>query len=219
MNQEEQSVREKIILATIECIEKYGFPALTTRVIAKEAKVNSAAINYYFGTKEKLVDQALQQAMQNALGDTEELLAKGENPYLTLYTMMSFFMAGMIRYPGLMKAFFYEPFVGENFTGPFAKRLGTMLAGLARQFDPLVSEEEKAGLNLSIAQICSTVVFVGLFPKIFQNFLEIDLSTPDKQQEFIEHLFGHYKLGAQFMNTEEQRKLARQMVTFFLQNK
>ena len=42
------SMEEKIILATIECLEKYGFQGTTIRKIAEAAGSNSAAVNYYF---------------------------------------------------------------------------------------------------------------------------------------------------------------------------
>ncbi|MDP4095119.1 MAG: TetR family transcriptional regulator, partial [Bacillota bacterium] len=58
MNSEEKNAKERIILATIELIEKKGINSITTRGIASTANVNSAAINYYFGSKEKLLDEA-----------------------------------------------------------------------------------------------------------------------------------------------------------------
>ena len=51
MSTEEQSIRERIFLATLTCIERDGLDSMTVRDIAKEANVNTAAINYYFGTK------------------------------------------------------------------------------------------------------------------------------------------------------------------------
>lgn len=219
MNQEKQSVREKIIIATVQCIEKYGIHSLTTRVIAKEAGVNSAAINYYFGTKEKLLNETLHHAMNNALGDSGEIMARNEDPYFTLYIVLSFFLAGMVRYPGLMKAFFYEPFLQENYTGFFIDRLSLMLNDLQKKLAPFPAEQDNTGLKLSITQICSAIIFMGLFPGVFRDFLGFEVSTPEKQQEYIEHLFDHYQLGANFKNSEEQKQKAKEMVEFYLGNR
>ena len=43
MSDEKMTVREKIIFAVIECIEREGIQGVTTRSIVKEADVNIAA--------------------------------------------------------------------------------------------------------------------------------------------------------------------------------
>jgi AcrR family transcriptional regulator len=218
MSQEEQSVREKIILAAIRCIEKEGIHSLTTRMIAKEAEVNSAAINYYFGAKEKLIDEALRHAMNNALGDSGEIMARSDDPYFNLYTIFSLFFTGMIRYPGLMKALFYDPFIQENYTGSFSQHLSMILDELYQKIKPLAADEHRAGLKLSMIQMCSAIFFMGLFPRFFQGFLNLDPASPEKQREYMEHLFSHYQMGVKFENSEEQRRVAREMVDYYMGN-
>ena len=63
------SVEEKIIRATIDCIEEFGIVGATTRRIAKSAEVNIAAINYYFRSKDRLIEIGLHQTMENSFGD------------------------------------------------------------------------------------------------------------------------------------------------------
>ena len=53
--------RDRIIATTINIIGQEGIQNLTTRSIAKAAAVNIAAINYYFGSKDKLVELALEE--------------------------------------------------------------------------------------------------------------------------------------------------------------
>ena len=50
------ATEEKIITATVECIEKYGIKGTTIRQIAETAGVNIAAINYYFRSKDQLFE-------------------------------------------------------------------------------------------------------------------------------------------------------------------
>ena len=56
----------KIIDATIVCIEKYGLDQITIRKISEEASVNSAAISYYFRSKNTLIDKVMQITLENA---------------------------------------------------------------------------------------------------------------------------------------------------------
>ena len=46
--------RERLLEAAIDVFGKYGYDAATTRVIAREAGVNIAAIPYYYSSKENL---------------------------------------------------------------------------------------------------------------------------------------------------------------------
>jgi DNA-binding transcriptional regulator YbjK len=63
------STRQRIIDATLECIGKHGIQAVTNRRIAQLANVNCAAINYYFSSKEKLMNEAIEYSMDNYLGE------------------------------------------------------------------------------------------------------------------------------------------------------
>jgi AcrR family transcriptional regulator len=77
--EEQATVRDRIILATVNCIERDGLEAVTVRAIAKEAEVNTAAVNYYFGTKERLIQAALSRTLEEgflgSLGELEQLIA------------------------------------------------------------------------------------------------------------------------------------------------
>lgn len=218
MNQVEKSVREKIIIAAIACIEEQGIHAITIRAIAKEAGVNSAAINYYFGSKEKLLDETLRHATRHALGDAVELATRRiDNPYLSLCGIFSFLLQGMLRYPGLMKAFFYNSFVLEDYKGIFIQQLMTLLDDLLKRLEPLVAEADRANLRLSVTQICSSIFFIGLFPRWYQDSFGFDFSFPESQKEFIAHLFRHYFTSAQFEDIAKSQKLD-EMIEYYFNN-
>jgi AcrR family transcriptional regulator len=52
-----EGMEDRILEAAVACIEEYGVHRLTVRRIAAKAGVNTAAINYYFRTKEQLMDK------------------------------------------------------------------------------------------------------------------------------------------------------------------
>lgn len=57
--------KPELILAKAEkLIALKGFTATSIREIAKEAGVNIAMISYYFGSKEKLLENLLQTRME-----------------------------------------------------------------------------------------------------------------------------------------------------------
>ncbi len=55
--------REKIIQHTLELLSKKGYEATSVRDIAAAADVNVAMINYYFGGKEKLFEEVIQDRL------------------------------------------------------------------------------------------------------------------------------------------------------------
>ncbi|MEN6463361.1 MAG: TetR family transcriptional regulator [Syntrophomonas sp.] len=55
-----QNTRDKIIQAALAVIGERGTNGVTTRIIAGKANVNHAAINYYFNSKEELIERALE---------------------------------------------------------------------------------------------------------------------------------------------------------------
>lgn len=63
-----ENIKEKMIETTARILREKGFKATTVRAIAKEAKVNIAAIRYYFGSKEELIGAALEYMMSSLEG-------------------------------------------------------------------------------------------------------------------------------------------------------
>jgi len=54
MNNKQTGTKEKILYAACDLFAKDGFAGTSVRIIAKEANVNIAAVNYHFNSKENL---------------------------------------------------------------------------------------------------------------------------------------------------------------------
>lgn len=65
------ATRRRLIDAGIDVFGRYGFEAATTRMLARAAGVNLAAIPYHFGGKEGLYHAAVLQVVDRALGALE----------------------------------------------------------------------------------------------------------------------------------------------------
>ena len=53
-----KATKKWILLATIELLSYHGGPNLTIKNISSRAGCNASAINYYFGSKENLLQDA-----------------------------------------------------------------------------------------------------------------------------------------------------------------
>jgi len=63
-----------------------GFHGITVRKIAAKAGVNVAAVNYYFGSKENLISEALAY-LTVQLKDTFNILKNNDKDPITLFLM------------------------------------------------------------------------------------------------------------------------------------
>ncbi len=74
------STRERLLDAAVELLIEGGYDAVTTRSVTARAGVNGALVNYYFGTKQRLLVEAAAAAMMRAFAEPAELLLESEDP-------------------------------------------------------------------------------------------------------------------------------------------
>jgi len=195
MSQENLSTREKIIVAAIDCIEESGPQSLTIRSIAAKAGVNSAAISYYFGTKEKVVEEALNRTMQEFKEMPEEILrADGMDLKNRLQGFFGAFFDGLIRWPRLIKAHLQSPLLDGNYGAPFCDMFNSFLTDLLRRLEEMPSSQREQNLRALIIQSISAVLIPGLMPGFFQYFAGLDFADPEARTSYVEDLVNRLLL-------------------------
>ena len=129
-----QSTKENILHSTIEAIEKYGLVALTTRLIAEEAGVNNAALHYYFGTKDNLVEAALNQTADQMINASKDILSGDKSIDARLRELLVYMINSVERFPNILRALLMEPlYFGERKDEP--RQLLGFWIGLAMDRD------------------------------------------------------------------------------------
>ncbi|MET0377350.1 MAG: TetR/AcrR family transcriptional regulator [Spongiibacteraceae bacterium] len=76
-------MQQELLDAAERCLEQWPSDAIGIRHIAREANVNSAMINYYFGGKQGLfvaLYEALERSFSNSLRDLEDRLTPASRP-------------------------------------------------------------------------------------------------------------------------------------------
>jgi AcrR family transcriptional regulator len=195
MSQEKLSTREKVILAAIDCIEERGLQSLTIRSIAAKARVNSAAISYYFGTKEQLVEEVLNRTLGELKKIPEEILrAEGLDLRQRLQAFFTALFDGLIRWPRLIKAHLQSPLLDGNYGTPFCDMFNSFLTDLLRRLEELPSGQREQNLRLPIIQSISAVFIPGLMPGLFQYFAGLDFADPEARRSYVEDLVNRLLL-------------------------
>lgn len=191
---EDTSVRQKIILAVIDCIEKEGIQNLTTRSIAQEAGVNIAAINYYFRSKEKLVEETFDQIGKHFITDLEEMLSSKDIKKV-IEEPLAYIFQGCIKFPNILRAVLYEPFLNNNYEGIFVKGLNNIIEKLCERLEAKKDDSRISAVKLILLQFMSTALFLGMFPGFFNGSASIDLRSKELQEEYIRYVSDQIARG------------------------
>jgi len=120
--------KQRLLLATIACIERKGLQATTSRDIAHEAEANVAAVNYHFGSKRKLVEGAMQLTIDNGMEDFAAALQDERQPLAErLHRFFVALLVGGSRYPNIARAHLYGSIIDGEAPGAYLQRLSALL--------------------------------------------------------------------------------------------
>jgi len=175
------NARERILSAVITCVEKYGINNLTSRSIAAEAGTNVASINYYFRSKEALVNEALSMSLNHMVGDVATYL---ENTNLVfaqrLEALFFYLIDGAHTFPGVMMADLYSALVEKRMDTPGAQAMLQVYALLIEHTVAEFPQVDAEKINLVIYQVFSGTLLTMLSPGFVR---ELHLSDLDQREE------------------------------------
>ncbi len=188
MDSSTQTVEEQIIQATIECIEQYGLKGATNRRIAARAGVNIAAINYYFRSKEVLIERCMQATLENAFDWEEFARMPGGSPEERCTAIFENLLEGGCNFPGLTRAHFYELLTEGKYDSLAVEKTNEFVERLAANLIELGSTLAVDELRMALAQITSAVMMMILTPRLFESSFGIDLCDEAQRKQFVRRL-------------------------------
>ena len=99
--------RKKLLEAAITCLQQRGYARTTTRDIVATAGAHLPAVNYYFGSKDHLLQEAVTESMRRWLDTTLQAAAghQGADPARRLRAGMGGYLASLPEHrPALLAA-------------------------------------------------------------------------------------------------------------------
>jgi AcrR family transcriptional regulator len=182
------SAEEKIIQATIDCIEKYGLDGTTNRQIAKLAGLNNAAVNYYFRSKDALIQRCMEITLKNAfdLGGMPPM--PGLPPQERCVAILLDLIEGGHKYPGITRAHFHSLVVAGRYEPLLRDRMNRFVEELAADLQARGCALKSDELKVALAQIVSAVVLVILAPKLFERQRGLDLNNSAARKAYVTRL-------------------------------
>lgn len=188
----QESIRERILRAAVTCIEREGLEATGIREIAREAGVNSAAINYYFRSKERLIEMALEStlgpAFSDPLEDFERLREGGLEVKAALEQVLEEFLVHSTRYPRIAHAHLRDALVKQSYEVPAVKRLNAFLEQLAPRIAPAVPHLSTEELRIALSQVWGALMLLGMLPGLFHAFAPLDFSQEEERRAWVRRM-------------------------------
>ena len=187
------TTREHILDRTIYLMGKLGTTEVSVRTIAREAGVNVAAVNYYFSSKE----QMLEQMGERFLLGYEEIMKLLDRPELPaeerLRRWAGEVMHFLAEYPGVL-SLMKQQMTAEPLN-PFGKALRQGLTGAVQRLKASLKEvmgstdESKLSFKLTLL----TSALAGPFPLHPDRGDDGDFRSARKQRRFLDLLIEHLR--------------------------
>ena len=117
--EESQSTSERVLRAAEALFAERGFETVSLRDITRAAEANVAAVNYHFGSKEKLVDAVVERHVTPINKERLRLLEEYENEYgvdgVPVRKILEAFLAPVLRHmvSGEMSEHLFGKFMGR----------------------------------------------------------------------------------------------------------
>jgi AcrR family transcriptional regulator len=188
MNEKTTSVEDKIILATIECIEKYGISGATNRQIALMAGVNNAAINYYFRSKEVLIHRCMEITLKNAFDLSGMPPMTGATAQERCIAVLMDLIMGGYQYPGITRSHFFNLLVEGQFDALLVEHVNHFVDDFALDLHARGCVLTLEELKIALTQIVSAVIMVILAPTLFEQHQGINLRNTDTCLSYVSRL-------------------------------
>ena len=182
--------KAKILQATLDLIKSEGFESVTVRKIAADSGTNVALVNYYFGSKDRLINEALSLFLSSFQG-TFDLLDDGATaPKQRLKQFLTRYVEVIQQYPELVSRIFAlggAVFTSQYEYGQFLRNIGfTKVQAILQE---ITGEQNAEVLMMMIMQLFGAVFLPALLRSILATGSGIEIGSIDKQLDL---LFARY---------------------------
>ena len=162
----------RIILATIECLERYGVTGTTVRRITDAAGVNIAAINYYFGGKEALLEAALAQSLDEALAKTlaeaaVSIAKQKGNIEAGIRAFFREYLVTAFAYPRITVAHFRAALLEQDYSGAAVAATREFVDGFYRLVSPAMLQQTEPERRLAVIHVWAAIFNLAMLPRLF----------------------------------------------------
>lgn len=185
------TTKQNILQATLDLIKTEGADQVTLRKITAAANVNLALVNYHFGSKDNLINEALKLLLTTFQENFSVLDDTSLPPKDRLKAFLLQYVDSVLQYPGLLHEVLGKGRITfesrQDFTG-FMKTTG--FSKITGVLEEITGETNPDILFIMMMQINAAV----LFPLVLARQIKQLENRPGKEivERQIDILFDHY---------------------------
>jgi len=184
------SKKDKIINTALKIIAKKGNLNFTIREVILDAEVNIASVNYYFGTKRKLVEEIEKKIIITFIEFQKTLLNYLIPPKQRLIQWANTLIDFLTENPGIIlilsNKFISTEKIDENIES-FIRENNKHLTTIIKEITGIEDEEE---IQLKIMQINASLFYPMLFIENSIEMFGISIRDPIIQKKYVKLAFN-----------------------------
>ena len=186
--------KDRIIKVTMEIIASEGFQNVTIRKIATRAGVNIAAVNYHYGCKDAVINEALKTVTSKLIDAFRHFNDSQINSQERLRRFVIDYLNVLFLYPDIIRTIIdqnihnYSMRVAVEYQD-YIKTEGREL--IAKSLHEIWPEEDMIVSNMRALQILSCMAFPVLMGDRVTDISEIDWKDPEIREKYMELLLNN----------------------------
>ena len=183
------TTREKMIDSTLDIIKEEGFQKVTVRKIAQRAGVNIASVNYHFGSKDAVINEALLQVTKNLMTCFEILKDKDLDAQTRLRKFLQDYTDVIENSPDIIRCFISQLInhIDINVAyGEYLKAEGFQL--LEATLGDLLPGENGSARKMLAVQLMCCIGYPTLMGSFLTDVTDFDYSSREQRYKYLEVL-------------------------------
>ncbi len=181
-----EDTKTKILDAVIDILGQEGIQNVTIRKIAEITGVNVASLNYHFGTKEKLIHEAMFH-FKGKMAELFSILHKEEGtPTEKLEKFMKAYSYHIAHSPGVFKSIFIQIINQQGIVEEFVELLQKGTTQLRNIISQCTSITDKEILDIKVIRLMSSLVYPALFGKYMKEVFNMDYKNDSTRTLYLD---------------------------------
>ncbi|MHA7584089.1 TetR/AcrR family transcriptional regulator [Paenibacillus vandeheii] len=184
--------KEKIMQATLEFTKQNGFESITIRKIAEASGTNVSLVNYYFGSKENLINESIKMIL-NSFQHTFAILDEFSIPARErLKQFLVNYLQVIREYPELLSRIILmgsADLASQQEYGSFLNVMG--FPKVQNTLEELTGEQQPERLTTMMTQIFGALFLPALMSPILEKGASVKIAPLDEQIDLLFEKYFH----------------------------
>jgi AcrR family transcriptional regulator len=180
--------QSRIIATAVDMIGRQINLNFTIREIAEKAGVNIASVNYYFRSKDNLINEVERHFINEISLTYEELKKSGQDPNEQIRKWAMKTMESLMEYPGIIFLIVTRLLSDRSDKAVITEMLDMIEQNLVPFLMKLTEKNDTPTVSIKIMQLLSGVIAPMLFYYGAGKTFNMDITDKDERLKYIDHL-------------------------------